>query len=81
MPRQLPTPSSQPPTIGASAGARPKIIAMWLITRCAWSSAYTSRTIARLMICPAPADSPCTARNTSRTARFGETAQPIEATM
>ncbi len=71
--------SSQPPTIGASAGARPKIIAICDITRWARWPGKMSRTMARLMICPAPALRPCTARPTSSNARLGASAHAVEA--
>jgi len=51
------------------------------MARCAWSLENTSRTIARLMIWPAPALRPWIARKNSSTGRLGERAQPMEAAM
>ena len=51
--------------IGAIAGAMPKIIDTWLISRCASSPCSTSRITARPTIRPTPADRPCSARNAS----------------
>jgi hypothetical protein len=65
--------------IGAIAGAMPKIIDTWLISRCASSPDSTSRITARPTIMPTPALSPCSARNTSSVGRSVASAQPTDA--
>ena len=67
--------------IGAIAGATPKIIDTWLISRCASSPCSTSRITARPTIRPTPADSPCSARNSSSVVRSRDSAQPTEASV
>ncbi|GAE53860.1 hypothetical protein XPR_0495 [Xanthomonas arboricola pv. pruni MAFF 301420] len=71
----------QPPMIGAIAGAMPKIIDTWLISRCASAPWNRSRITARPTIMPTPADSPCSARNASRVGRSCDSAQPTEPAM
>ena len=71
--------TTQPPTIGAMAGATPKIIETVDISRCAAAPSKQSRMIARPTIRPAPADIPCSARNTSNSPMLVDSAQPIEA--
>ena len=65
--------------IGAIAGATPKIIEIWLISRCASSPSSASRTTARPTIRPTPADNPCTARKNSIIGILVDSAQPTEA--
>ena len=60
--RQPISTSSQPPMIGAMAGATPKKSVIWLIRRCACTAAKRSRTIARPTTMPAPQLMPCSAR-------------------
>ncbi len=67
--------------IGAIAGATPKIIDTWLISRCASAPWYRSRITARPTITPTPAVTPCSARNTSSVVISRDSAQPIEAPM
>ena len=76
--RQLDHPSSQPPTIGASAGATPKIIDMSDMARCAVSPEKRSRTTVRPTIIPPPATTPCRARPTSNQVIDGASAQNTE---
>ena len=68
--------NSQPPMIGAMAGARPKKMVIWLITFCAWVGGNMSRTIARETTTPAPHDRPCMARKTISWVTFCASAQP-----
>ena len=79
--RQPSSACTQPPMMGAAAGPRPKIIVIMLMSRCASAPWKLSRTMARPMICPPPATSPCTARNASSVAKFGAAAQPIDASV
>ncbi len=72
-------PRIQPPTIGAIAGATPKIIEMLLISRCASSPCSASRTTARPTIRPTPADRPWMARKNSICGIVSDIAQPTEA--
>ena len=70
-----------PPKMGAMAGATPKKMVIWLITRWASASGNTSRTIARDTTVPAPVEKPCRARNAINCHTFCASAQPIDATM
>ena len=56
--RQLDQPSSQPPTMGARAGATPKIIDICDMARWAGWPENTSRTTVRPTIMPPPAKTP-----------------------
>ena len=64
---------SQPPMIGAIAGARPKKSVTSDIRRCASSAPKRSRIIARPTTMPAPTERPCTTRHRmSPCTRVGE---------
>ncbi len=76
---QSPSLSSQPPMIGAIAGASPKIICTWPIARCAAGPVSRSGITARATMVPPPAQRPWITRKTSSTGRFGASAQPTEA--
>lgn len=67
--------------IGAMAGAMPKIIDTWRISRCASGPLNRSRIIARPTIIPTPADRPCSARNASNLGKSCDSAHPIEPAM
>ena len=54
---------TQPPMIGATAGARPKIIVVRFMRRCAAAPSYRSRMMARPMTTPTPAVAPCNTRD------------------
>ena len=65
--------------MGAMAGAMPKIIDTWLISRCASSPWRASRITARPTMKPTPADRPCRARNSSSVPMSVASAQPTDA--
>ena len=71
---------SQPPRIGAIAGASPNTIMMCDMIRCAcdWSCENLSCTIACPITEPAPAASPCSARHTSSQPNVGANAAPSD---
>ena len=71
--------ANQPPTMGAMAGATPKKMVTWLITCCAWAGGNMSRMTARDTTMPAPADRPCSARNSTSAPMLSDSAQPAEA--
>ena len=75
-----PTWISSPPTIGAIAGATPKITATWLIIRWAFGPSKRSRMTVRLTIVEPPAASPWATRPTSSHSSDGANAQATDAT-
>ena len=72
---------SQPPTMGAMAGATPKKIVTCAMTRCACVGGNMSRITARDTTMPAPADRPCSARNATNCPMLCDSAQPREASV
>jgi len=67
--------------MGAMAGATPKKMVTWLITRCASDGGNMSRIPARETTMPAPADRPCSARNSTSCPMLCDSAQPAEASV
>ena len=61
--RQPKATCTQPPMIGATAGARLKIMVVRLMRRCARAPSYRSRIMARPMTTPTPAVAPCSTRD------------------
>ncbi len=76
---QGPTWISNPPTMGATAGATPKITATWLIIRCAFGPSKRSRMTVRLTIVEPPAASPWATRPTSSHSSVGANAHATDA--
>ncbi len=66
MARQPASARTQPPMMGAMAGASANIMALCAISRCAAGPSATSRTTARLTTMPAPPLIPCRARASHR---------------
>ena len=75
-----PTWISSPPTIGAIAGATPKITATWLIIRWALGPSKRSRMTVRLTIVEPPAARPWATRPTSSHSSDGANAHATDAT-
>ena len=69
--RQSPSSSSQPPMIGAIAGARAKIIITRAMRRCASAPSNRSRITTRETIVAAPALMPCSIRSSTSEPRLG----------
>ena len=71
--------STAPPITGASAGAMPKISVICDISRWASAPLKRSRMMARPSTRPAPAERPCSARNSHSDSMLPAIAQPSDA--
>ncbi len=69
---------SQPPRIGATAGAMPKTMPMNDMVRWAWAPVKRSPTMARPTTWPAPAEIPCKNRKAMNQPKLGAQAAPSE---
>ncbi len=81
MPNTLRQPNAtctQPPMMGAAAGAIENTSIMLLISRCAFAPSKRSRTTARATVGPMPAAMPCSTRKASSTPKVGASRHPIE---
>ncbi len=78
--RQPKASCSQPPRMGAIAGASANISIICDITRCAMLPAKLSRMMARPTTIPPLADKPCAMRHNNNACAFGAMAQPMELT-
>jgi hypothetical protein len=69
---------TQPPMMGAMAGASENTSMVLLISRCALVPSNRSRTTARATVGPMPAARPCSTRQNSSVPKVGARKQPTE---